>query len=134
MAIGQIGCTKVGLNHRQRYKRAANADFSFQVPPVKCIKSYAAIFTLAGLSIAHDLIIMIMPLPILWELHLPWQKKANLFVMFCIGSFVIVCSLIRLPSLRVLEGSSDPSCKHVQHTISRYRNTHTNPIKMTRHP
>ncbi|RDW60307.1 hypothetical protein BP5796_11913 [Coleophoma crateriformis] len=84
-------------------------NWMYKVAPVKCINSYAAIFVAAALSITHDLIILAMPLPVLWQLHLPWQKKANLLIMFSVGSFVIVCSLIRLPSLLKLQSSADPS-------------------------
>jgi hypothetical protein len=52
-----------------------------------------------------------MPIPTLWSLNLSWQKKLNLLIMFCVGSFVIFCSILRLPSLKKLNGSSDPSCK-----------------------
>ncbi|RDW84256.1 hypothetical protein BP6252_01846 [Coleophoma cylindrospora] len=84
-------------------------NWMYKVAPVKCINSYAAIFVAAAMSITHDLIILALPLPVLWQLHLPWQKKANLLIMFSVGSFVIVCSLIRLPSLLKLQSSADPS-------------------------
>jgi hypothetical protein len=83
----------------------------YKVPPVKCIDTSVAVYVAAALSITHDLIIMLMPIPLLWKLNLPWQKKANLLVMFFVGSFVILCSLLRLPSLQKLDTSSDLSCK-----------------------
>jgi len=84
-------------------------NWMYKVKPVKCIDSFAAVYVAAGLSIFHDVVILCMPLPILWRLNLPWQKKANLLVMFSVGSFVLICSLIRLPSLLKLGSSSDPS-------------------------
>lgn len=51
-----------------------------------------------------------MAIPVLWKLNLTWQKKANLLVMFCVGLFVIACSLIWLPSLLKLKSSTDPFC------------------------
>lgn len=86
-------------------------NWMYKVPPVKCIDTFAAVYVAAGLSIIHDVIILAMPIPILWSLNLAWQKKVNLSVMFSVGSFVILCSLLRLPSLRKLKGSTDPSCE-----------------------
>jgi hypothetical protein len=84
----------------------------YEVPPYKCINQYAVVLFAAGMSIFHDLVILVMPIPTLWKLNMQWQKKANLVVMFSGGSFVIVCSLRRLPSLLQLKDSSDPSCKN----------------------
>ncbi|KAH8667988.1 hypothetical protein BGZ60DRAFT_41417 [Tricladium varicosporioides] len=84
-------------------------NWMYKVPPVKCINTFAAIYVAAALSIFHDLAILCFPIPILWSLNLAWQKKANLLVMFSVGSFVIICSLLRLPSLMKMGGSSDPS-------------------------
>ncbi|KAK0099771.1 hypothetical protein ONS96_008267 [Cadophora gregata f. sp. sojae] len=61
------------------------------------------------MSITHDIMILCMPIPTLWGLKLEMRKKANLMVMFGVGSFVIVASVIRLPSLMKMGTSSDPS-------------------------
>lgn len=82
----------------------------YQVAPVKCIDSFVAIYMAAGLSIFHDIVILVMPIPILWSLNLGWQKKLNLLIMFSVGSFVIICSLLRLPTLKKMVQTSDPSC------------------------
>lgn len=63
------------------------------------------------MSIFHDVIILLMPIPILARLNLPWHKKLNVLVMFLVGSFVIICSILRLPTLMKLKGSTDPSCE-----------------------
>ncbi|KAI9746303.1 MAG: hypothetical protein M1818_000014 [Claussenomyces sp. TS43310] len=84
-------------------------NWMYKEPPVKCINSYAAVLAAAGLSIFHDCVILIMPLPTLWSLNLQWQKKAHLFIMFTVGVVIIVCSLIRVPTLLKLKSSTDPS-------------------------
>jgi hypothetical protein len=86
-------------------------NWMYKVPPVKCIDTFAAVYVAAALSIIHDVVILVMPIPLLWKLNLAWQKKANLSIMFSVGSFVILCSLLRLPSLRKLKASTDPSCE-----------------------
>ncbi|KAL2068085.1 hypothetical protein VTL71DRAFT_16183 [Oculimacula yallundae] len=84
-------------------------NWKYKVPPVKCINVFAAVYAAAGMSITHDVMILVMPIPTLWGLNLAMQKKLNLMVMFGVGSFVIVASVIRLPSLMKMGTSSDPS-------------------------
>jgi hypothetical protein len=84
----------------------------YKVPPVKCINTYAVAYFAAGMSIFQDMIIIVMPIPILWKLNLALQKKASLLVMFSVGIFVIICSTLRLPSLLEFKASTDPSCKY----------------------
>ncbi|KUJ21600.1 uncharacterized protein LY89DRAFT_378431 [Mollisia scopiformis] len=75
----------------------------------KCINQYAALYAGSGLSIVLNLIILLLPIPTLWKLELSIKRKVNVLVMFSVGSGVIVFSLLRLPSLRKLKGSSDIS-------------------------
>ena len=76
-----------------------------------CMNTYDAIFATAGINICQDIMIMVFPIPILWKLHLPVYKKANVLVMFMVGVIVIIFSLLRLPSLEKMKTSLDPSCK-----------------------
>ncbi|KAH7321794.1 hypothetical protein BKA65DRAFT_568626 [Rhexocercosporidium sp. MPI-PUGE-AT-0058] len=80
-----------------------------KVPPVKCINVFAAVYVAAGMSISYDIMILFMPIPTLIGLKLEMRKKANLMVMFGVGSFVIVASVIRLLSLMKMGNSTDPS-------------------------
>ncbi|KAG4435955.1 hypothetical protein IFR05_008575 [Cadophora sp. M221] len=84
-------------------------NWMYKVPPVKCINVFAVVYVAAGMSIMHDIMILCMPIPILIGLNLETRKKANLMVMFGVGSFVVVASVIRLPSLMKMGNSSDPS-------------------------
>ncbi|PVH81667.1 hypothetical protein DL98DRAFT_416320, partial [Cadophora sp. DSE1049] len=84
-------------------------NWMYKTPPVQCINVFAAVYIAAGMSITHDIMILCMPIPTLWSLNLGLRKKLNLMVMFGVGSFVIVASVIRLPSLMKMGASSDPS-------------------------
>lgn len=84
-------------------------NWMYKTPPVQCINVFAAVYIAAGMSITHDIMILCMPIPTLWRLNLGLRKKLNLMVMFGVGSFVIVASVIRLPSLMKMGASSDPS-------------------------
>lgn len=83
----------------------------YKNPPVKCLDQFTILNVAAGLSIFHNVAILMVPIPTLWSLNLPWQRKLNLLVMFSVGSVVIVCSCLRLPSLNMLKESNDVSCK-----------------------
>jgi hypothetical protein len=64
----------------------------YKDPPVKCINSFVLIIFFAAISIFHDVVILVLPLPILWGLKLQWKKKAHAMFMFSVGVFVIICS------------------------------------------
>lgn len=86
-------------------------NWMYADPPVKCIDTSTAVFVLAALGILHDLLILALPIPYLWKLRMEWAKKLNILLMFSLGWFATACSLLRLPALIALQGSSDPSCK-----------------------
>ncbi|CZR66055.1 uncharacterized protein PAC_15956 [Phialocephala subalpina] len=77
----------------------------------KCINQYAALYVASGLSIFQNFVILILPIPTLWRLELSKGRRANVLVMFSVGSGVIIFSFLRLPSLARLKGSTDLSCK-----------------------
>jgi hypothetical protein len=89
----------------------------YEDPPVKCIDSFVLIIFFAAISIFHDVVILILPLPILWGLKLQWKKKAHAMFMFSVGVFVIICSARRLPILLAMKHTMDPSCKSVLQII-----------------
>ncbi|PWY68578.1 hypothetical protein BO94DRAFT_569878 [Aspergillus sclerotioniger CBS 115572] len=53
----------------------------------------------AGLQITTDLILVILPLPILARLKLPKRQKLALLVIFALGFFVCATSIVRLTTL-----------------------------------
>ncbi|OOG00202.1 hypothetical protein ASPCADRAFT_127073 [Aspergillus carbonarius ITEM 5010] len=53
----------------------------------------------AGLQITTDLILVILPLPILARLRLPKRQKAALLIIFALGFFVCATSIVRLTTL-----------------------------------
>jgi len=38
---------------------------------------------------------MLIPLPMLWKLHIPIRRKIALVFLFCSGIFIIICSILR---------------------------------------
>ncbi|KAH8704041.1 hypothetical protein BGW36DRAFT_355420 [Talaromyces proteolyticus] len=61
------------------------------------------------MRIASDLIILVLPMPVLKSLQLPRQQNIALMAVFAVGIFVVVTTIIRLRSLLVISKSSDPT-------------------------
>lgn len=65
----------------------------------KCLNTNAIASSNAGISVVLDLWILGIPLWQLWGLKLHWKKKVAVALMFCLGTFVTVVSVLRLQSL-----------------------------------
>ncbi|KAG9242064.1 hypothetical protein BJ878DRAFT_517457 [Calycina marina] len=62
----------------------------------KCINSTAIVFAGAAFSISEDIVIILMPIPQLKELNLTLRKRLALIVMFAVGSFACITSMLRM--------------------------------------
>ncbi|CZR54207.1 uncharacterized protein PAC_04090 [Phialocephala subalpina] len=48
------------------------------------------------INLFMDLVVLVLPLPLLWSLQAPLRQRIALCLIFCVGIFVCVCSIIRL--------------------------------------
>ncbi|KAH6668361.1 hypothetical protein B0J14DRAFT_452413, partial [Halenospora varia] len=71
----------------------------------------------SAMSIIQDLLIVILPLPVLVKLNMGRKKKIGVGFMFAVGSFGCVVSMIRLKSLLSFGNSLDPSWDYVNVVI-----------------
>ncbi|KAL8780406.1 MAG: hypothetical protein Q9213_006491 [Squamulea squamosa] len=53
----------------------------------------------AGVNTLTDILILILPMPIIWHLHVPLRNKLILSLIFGFGSLICIISIIRLKSL-----------------------------------
>ncbi|KAK8036114.1 CFEM domain-containing protein [Apiospora rasikravindrae] len=83
----------------------------------KCIDVNALSFAAAGVGIAQDLAIMVLPLPIIANLNMAFRKRAQTFVMFSLGLLVVITSAIRLRYLVRFEKSDNPTWDNVDAII-----------------
>jgi hypothetical protein len=74
-----------------------------------CLDINAITASNAGISIALDLWILGIPLWQLWGLKMHWKKKVGVALMFCVGTFVTVVSILRLSALVHFAQSSNAS-------------------------
>lgn len=65
----------------------------------KCIDINAVAWAHAGISIVLDVWVLVIPLSQLRLLKLDWRKKIGVGLMFSVGTFVTVVSIIRLRAL-----------------------------------
>jgi hypothetical protein len=77
--------------------------------PHKCMDANALAFTAAGFSIAQDLVILALPLPLIARLQTSWRSRIEVMVMFSLGIFVVITSCIRLRSIVYFARSSNPT-------------------------
>ncbi|KAI0861844.1 hypothetical protein F4860DRAFT_160254 [Xylaria cubensis] len=68
----------------------------------------------AGINIALDLLVVILPLPALANLTASGKKKVQLLIMFSLGFFVTIISIIRLKTLVVFADSTNISYDYVE--------------------
>ncbi|PVH68212.1 hypothetical protein DL98DRAFT_384448, partial [Cadophora sp. DSE1049] len=73
----------------------------------KCIPKKFIWFFNAAFNILTDLIILILPMPVLSSLRLPLKQKIGLMFVFALGGFVCLVSVLRLHSLYIVSTSVD---------------------------
>ncbi|PLB52725.1 hypothetical protein P170DRAFT_454011 [Aspergillus steynii IBT 23096] len=77
--------------------------------PQNCLPKTAVWCLNAAIQIVSDLIIVILPMPVLTHLRLPKRQKLVLIVVFALGLFVCATSVVRLGAVIQLLNSNDAS-------------------------
>ncbi|KAK9777181.1 hypothetical protein AB5N19_12290 [Seiridium cardinale] len=74
-----------------------------------CIDNGKFWYANGGFSIATDVIILLLPMPLVYTLQLPRVQKAALILVFTLGIFVVITSCLRLTTLNMQVRTSDPT-------------------------
>lgn len=74
-----------------------------------CLDLHRLVNIAGGLSISHDLIILVLPLPLLWGLNTPKRSKVGISLMFSLGLFILITACIRLHYLAPFTHSLNPT-------------------------
>lgn len=77
--------------------------------PYHCFYVNTLVYAAAGFSIAQDIVILALPLPLLLKLNANWRRKVGILVMFSLGIFVLATSCIRLRFMVQFARSTNPS-------------------------
>ncbi|KAI9372901.1 hypothetical protein BJX61DRAFT_542266 [Aspergillus egyptiacus] len=78
-----------------------------------CLDKKALWFSNSAIHIFTDILLLIYPMPVLKGLQLPSRQKIAVMVIFALGAFVLVTSILRLQSLLVISDSHDPTYDNV---------------------
>ncbi|KAJ5900970.1 uncharacterized protein N7473_005040 [Penicillium subrubescens] len=81
--------------------------------PGGCLSFEAVWFFNASMNIATDVTLLLMPMPLLIKLQLPKMQKVALMGVFAMGILVVITSILRLSSLRIVAKSADTSYSNV---------------------
>ncbi|KAI1857934.1 hypothetical protein JX265_010964 [Neoarthrinium moseri] len=75
----------------------------------RCINVNTLTYSAALIAILQDVIILILPLPLLIGLNTSWRKKVGIILMFSLGIFVLITSCIRLRYIVMFARSLNPT-------------------------
>ncbi|KUM65522.1 hypothetical protein ACN42_g1566 [Penicillium freii] len=78
-----------------------------------CLNKTKLWFSNASMHISTDVAILVIPIPALMAVDLPRKQKLALMIMFALGGFVCITSIIRLLSLKQISDSTDPTYDNV---------------------
>ncbi|KAI0908786.1 hypothetical protein F4823DRAFT_466718 [Ustulina deusta] len=84
------------------------AAFDKTITNKVCISNGDFWFANAGFSIASDIIILTIPMPLVYSLQIPRVQKAALIFVFTLGAFVVITSCLRATTLNLQAKSRDP--------------------------
>ncbi|KAF2089794.1 hypothetical protein K490DRAFT_62671 [Saccharata proteae CBS 121410] len=79
----------------------------------KCVNVNALGWTSASFNIALDLFVISLPMPQLLKLALSWRKKIHVMIMFGVGFFVTVVSMLRLKWMIQFSNSTNVTWDYV---------------------
>jgi hypothetical protein len=72
----------------------------------KCLNVNALTYAHAGLNIAQDILILLLPIPWILRLKLQTHQKIGLVIMFQVGAFACVTAMVRLHFLAEFGGTN----------------------------
>ena len=75
--------------------------------PGHCIDNGHFWYANAGFSIATDIVIYVIPMPLVHRLQIPWPQRVALMAVFAMGSFIIVTSCLRVTTIDVIATTTD---------------------------
>jgi len=84
------------------------AAWDYSIKNARCIHIIDYFYTSAGVNIATDLLLCFVPLPTIWRLQMPKAQRVVVCLIFGMGTFACVASMLRLNQLKHLGGVDVP--------------------------
>lgn len=67
----------------------------------------------SGFAVAQDVLLIVLPISMLWELNMSLKKKTFISLMFLVGGMGLVATIIRVTTLHVFGDLEDPTWDYV---------------------
>lgn len=84
-------------------------QFDFSVQGGSCIDAAILYMATAVSNIITDVMLFLLPIPMVYQLHMPKIQKLGAIVVFGVGSATVATSIVRLLELPAVLASDDPS-------------------------
>ncbi|OBT65555.1 hypothetical protein VE03_05031 [Pseudogymnoascus sp. 23342-1-I1] len=75
--------------------------------PGYCIPNANSVYGLGAVSIFYDIVILLLPIPLIIKLHINKRKKIGLAGIFTLGIFTTFCSIMRLVQVKAILATGD---------------------------
>lgn len=83
--------------------------FDFSIQSGSCIDAAILYMATAVSNIITDVMLFVLPIPMVYQLHMPKVQKLGALLVFGIGSATVATSIVRLLYLPAVLASTDPS-------------------------
>lgn len=115
-----ITCSCTGFIFAIAFQCEPAVSFWDRSIPSKCIDQNAMSYAGAAASISQHIIILLLPIPCISSLQIGRGKKISLFVLFGLGIFALLTSLIRIKYIVGFGSTTDITCKFLCPDIPKY--------------
>ncbi|KAH7303701.1 hypothetical protein BKA65DRAFT_416406 [Rhexocercosporidium sp. MPI-PUGE-AT-0058] len=80
------------------------AAWDYTIRNARCIDILMYLYISAGFNVATDMLLCFLPLPTIWNLKMPKTQRVVVCLLFSLGTFACIASILRLTQLRHLNG------------------------------
>ncbi|KAB8202983.1 hypothetical protein BDV34DRAFT_227880 [Aspergillus parasiticus] len=76
--------------------------------PGKCIDLYKIQLTSASIHLTCDVIMLLLPQPVIWTLKMTWRKRLGVSFVFSLGVLACASAALRLDTIVMYRNATDP--------------------------
>ena len=87
------------------------AYYGFDPPKGSCLPQLAHLVTPQILSTVSDIVILLLPIPIIMGLQVKTSRKIALFFVFLLGAFTVGCGIARISVIFHVSNVADVTCR-----------------------
>lgn len=92
--------------------RQAGWDLNYKLRPYTALPAHKLWVSLSAVYAVTDIFILVIPMPLVWSLHIRTERKAKICLVFGLGGVACVAIIVRTFYLYRVYDSFDPTCTH----------------------